>query len=104
MNSGHFSRERVSPGDIAGAVALCALQDLRENTFRFAGFPQITVEQVDSGYNVKISVAGKLPLEAGFVLSPDEGAAAAKAFRQSRGAHLPAIFDRVQEALAHVVG
>jgi hypothetical protein len=104
MNSKHFSKERVSTGEIAGAVALCAIHDLRVNLFRFSGFPQITVEQVEAGFKVKISVEGKPPAEASFVLSREEGIAAAKAFQRSQSGHDAAIFDRVQEALARVVG
>lgn len=104
MNSKHFSNKPVSTCEIAGAVALCAIHDLRVNLFRFGGFPQITVEQVEACFNVKISVEGKLPSEASFVLSQEEGIAAAKAFQQSQSGHDSAIFNRVQEALARVVG
>lgn len=104
MNSNHFSKERVSNCEVAGAVALCAIHDLRVNLFRFGGFPQITVSQVEAGFNVKISVEGELPSEASFMLSREEGMAAAKAFQQNQSGHDPAIFDRVQEVLARVVG
>jgi hypothetical protein len=43
---------------------------LRVNLFRFGGFPQITVEHVEAGFSVKISVGSKLPSEASFMLKP----------------------------------
>lgn len=104
MDSKYFSKERVSTCEIAGAVALCAIHDLRVNFFRFGGFPQITIGHVDAGFNVNISVEGKLSSNASFVLSREEGIAAAKAFQRSQSEHDPAIFERVQEALARVVG
>lgn len=103
-NSKHFSKERVSTCEIAGAVALCAIHDLRVNLFRFGGFPQITIEQVEAGVNVRISVEGKSPSEASFILNREEAIAAAKAFQRSQSGHDSAIFDRVQKALAFVVG
>jgi hypothetical protein len=104
IDSKYFSDERVSTCEIAGAVALCAIHDFRVNLFRFGGFPQITVEHAEAGFNVNISVEGKLPSEASFVLSRQEGIAAAKAFQRRQSEHDPAIFERVQEALARVVG
>lgn len=103
-NSKHFSKERVSTCEIAGAVALCAIRDLRVNLFRFGGFPQIRVSEVEAAFNVRISVDGEPPAEASFLLSRTEAIAAAKAFQRGKNEHDPAIFDRVQEALARVVG
>ena len=105
-NSKHFSEERVSTCEIAGAVALCAIRDLRVNLLRFGGFPQIRVSEVEAAFNVRISVDSEPPppAEASFLLSRTEAIAAARAFQQGKNEHDPAIFDRVQEALARVVG
>jgi hypothetical protein len=104
IDSKHFSKERVSTCEIAGAVALCAIRDLRVNLFRFGGFPQITVQQVETGFNVRISVEGEPSVEASFLLSRTEAIIAATAFQRGHCEHDPVIFDRVQEALARVVG
>jgi hypothetical protein len=103
-NSKHFSKERVSTCQIAGAVALCAIRDLRVNLFRFGGFPQITVSEVEAGFNVRISVEGETTAEASFLLNRPEAIVAAKAFQRGQNEYNPAIFDQVQEALACVVG
>lgn len=102
--SKHFSKERVSTCEIAGAVALYAIRDLRVNLFRFGGFPQITVSEAVAGFNVRISVDVETAAEASFLLSRPDAIAAAKAFQRGQNEHDPAIFDRVQEALARVVG
>lgn len=104
VDSKHISKERVSTCEIAGAVALCAIRDLRVNLFRFGGFPQITVEQVDAGFDVKISVEAEPSMQASFLLSRTEGIKAAKAFQRNQNEHDITIFDRVQKALASVVG
>ena len=103
-DSKHFSKERVSICEIAGAVAICAIRDLRINLFRFGGFPQITVSEVPAGFDVRGSVDGETAAVASFLLSRPEAIAAAKAFQRNQNEHDPAIFDRVQEALARVVG
>ena len=99
-----FSMEGVSTCEIAGAVALCAVHDLRINLFRFSGFPQILVEHVDGNFEVTISIADKHQTQAKFILTRAEAMKAAKAFKKTQNRHDPAIFDRVQQALAHVVG
>jgi hypothetical protein len=99
-----FSSEGVSTCEIAGAVALCAIRDLRVNLFRFGGFPQISVEHGDGDFRVTISVHGKDEAQQTFSLTRAEGIKAAKAFKKDSDRHDPAIFDRVQEALARVVG
>jgi hypothetical protein len=100
----YFTKERISTCEIAGAVALCAIHDLRVNLFRFSGFPQIRIDLVENGFQVKISVEGDHPAEESFLLSKAEAMSAAKAFKRSQSEHDPAIFDRVQKALARVVG
>jgi hypothetical protein len=99
-----FSVERVSTCEIAGAIALCVIHDLRVNLFRFSGFPQILVEHVDGNFEVTISVAGNHQAQARFVLTRAEAMKAAKAFKKTQNRHEPVIFDRVQQALADVVG
>jgi hypothetical protein len=100
----YFIKEHISTCEIAGAIALCAIHDLRVNLFRFSGFPQIRVELVENGFQVKISVDGDNPAEESFLLSRTEAISAAKAFKRTQSEHDPAIFDRVQKALASVVG
>lgn len=39
----YYSTKQVSTCEIAGAIALCALHDLRVNLFRFDGFLHIVV-------------------------------------------------------------
>jgi hypothetical protein len=97
-------KEPISTCEIAGAVVLCAVRDLRVNLFRFGGFPQIQVEQAAAGFEVRISVDGEHGAEARFLLSRMEARTAAKAFKRSQSQHDPAIFDRVQAALSRVVG
>lgn len=99
-----FSLEGISTCEIAGAVAMCAIHDLRVNLFRFSGFPQILVEHVDGDFKITISVEGQHRAQDSFVLTREEAMKAAKAFKRTPEKHDPAIFDQVQKALAYVVG
>ncbi|PHM17209.1 MAG: hypothetical protein CJD30_07380, partial [Sulfuricurvum sp. PD_MW2] len=49
----YFPKEKISSCEIAGAIALSALHDLRINLFRFEGFPQISVfEASDNRFKI----------------------------------------------------
>jgi hypothetical protein len=100
----HFSTARVSICEIAGAVALCALRDLSVNLFRFGGFPQVLVQEAGDNFEVTISVIDEQKIEDSFTLTRTEAFNAAKAFKKGTTAHDPHIFERVQIALARVVG
>jgi hypothetical protein len=102
--STYYSTKRVSTCEIAGAVALCALHDLRLNLFRFGGFPNILVEEAGDDFEVTISVIDEQKIEDSFTLTRAEAFNAAKAFKKAANAHDPHIFERVQIALARVVG
>jgi hypothetical protein len=104
-SASYFSgKSRFSTCEIAGAVALCAILDLRVNLFCFAGFPQILVEKSADGFKVTISIADAERIESSFELTAKEAFAAVKAFRDDKLGHDKVIFDRVQHALSHVVG
>ena len=103
-SSSFYSTKKVSTCEIAGAVALCAIEDLRVNLFRFGGFPQVVVEGMHEGFKVTVSISDEPPREASFMLSEDEAFEAAKRFQSKASGYDEAIFDRVQDALAKVVG
>jgi len=103
--STYYSTKQVSTCEIAGAIVLCALHDLRVNLFRFGGFPHIVVVDAEDGnFNVTISVNDEKTVEEKFSLTCDEAFNAAKAFKKKNATYDPRIFDRVQTALARVVG
>lgn len=99
-----YQNKGVSTCEIAGAVALCAVHDLRVNLFRFGGFPQIVVRDTEKEFQVTISIKDEPAREASFCLSRDEAFKAAKQFKSQTTSHDVTIFDRVQDALARVVG
>lgn len=102
--STRYTTEKVSSCQIAGAVALCALHDLNVNLFRFGGFPQILVEASGDDFIVTISVDDEQKISDTFTLSRAEAFTAARAFQKDSRSHDQRIFERVQSALARVVG
>jgi hypothetical protein len=104
FGSTFYQSKKVSTCEIAGAVALCAVHDLRVNLFRFSGFPQIVVQDNLEGFQVTVSISDEPPREASFMLSKDEAFKAAKRFQSKATEYDDTIFDRVQDALAKVVG
>jgi hypothetical protein len=102
--STRYTLEKVSTCQIAGAVALCALHDLHVNLFRFGGFPQIVVEASGADFIVTISVEDEQKISSTFALSRTEAFNAANGFKKDKFSHDQRIFDRVQSALARVVG
>lgn len=102
-STGYF-KEKISTCEIAGAVALCAIRDLKVNLFRFGGFPQIVVEKNDSDFKITISITDEKVVSESFVLKRGEAIKAAKMFQSTTAEYDEAIFDRVQNALAKVVG
>ena len=101
--STYYPKEKVSSCEIAGAVALCAVHDLRVNLFRFSGFPQIVVKADVEGFIVTVSIDDDPPRAASFLLTKDEAFEAAKRFKET-SEFKKSIFDKVQDALAKVVG
>jgi hypothetical protein len=102
----YYQKQGVSSCEIAGAVAVAAVHDLRVNLFTFAGFPQITVlEKPDTDFAIHLSwtnTNGKLS-EVTFQLPRDKAFSAAKRFKKEL-THDPVIFEVVQKALAELEG
>ncbi|MBE1208169.1 hypothetical protein [Aminobacter carboxidus] len=91
----------ISGADIAGATALAVIHDLKVNGNSLDGLPQILVSTGKAGgFQVKMKWGDS---ETGFSLSDSEAKSAVAQMKASR-AHDPAIFDRVQEALASLEG
>lgn len=99
-----YRPENLSTCEIAGAVALCAVHDLRVNLFRFGGFPHIVVVEEGEGFKVTIAIHDDKVIEDTFLLTREEAFSAARSFKRPGSEFNPAIFDRVQASLARVVG
>jgi hypothetical protein len=85
---------------VAGAVADAAIHDLRINHFSFPGFPQIEVTGApDDSFTVVLR--WKQTASTQFQLSEAEVKSAVKKFMAGTG-HDPAIFNKVQDALAEL--
>ncbi|MBU1169477.1 MAG: hypothetical protein KKD44_07925 [Proteobacteria bacterium] len=98
----YFTKEKISPCDIAGAVAEAAVHDLRVNLFSFSGFPQIHVsDPIGEVFNVTLSWNSSSESKVSFELSVSEAITAAKKFKGGNGFDR-AIFDRVQSSLAEL--
>jgi hypothetical protein len=92
----------VSGCEVAGAVALCAIHDLRVNLFSFSGFPQISVSDLKNGvFKVTLSVGAHSEHSYEFSLSKEEAATAAKKFKVGNE-HDKKLFEVVQKGLAAV--
>lgn len=104
--STYYQKQGVSSCEIAGAVALAALHDLRVNLFSFAGFPQVSVSEAP---NAKFAIALSFNNTAGkassvtFELDEKVAFAAAKRFKKEL-THDVNIFEPVQHALAKLEG
>ena len=97
-----YPKQNVSTCEIAGAVALAALHDLRINLFTFSGFPQISVsESMNSQFTITLSWKNSAEKTSSVVFHLDEKAAfsAAKRFK-NENTHDVAIFEPIQMALA----
>jgi hypothetical protein len=101
-----YQKQGVSSCEIAGAVALAALHDLRVNLFTFAGFPQVSVSEAP---NAKFAITLSWNTQAGktssttFELDEKAAFAAAKRFKKEH-THDVNIFEPVQNALAELEG
>ncbi|MES0881695.1 hypothetical protein [Roseibium sp. SCP14] len=98
-----FGKVRIALSEIGGAVAEAILHDLRVNHLPFNGFPEILVEKKvgdNRDFVVKLR-ADDFLVE--FVLSLAEARQAAELMKE-RETYDPAIFDRIQEAVAKLEG
>ena len=98
----YYSDLGFSDCQVAGAVAEAALHDLRVNNFTFSGFPQIDVSG-DPGGSFTVMLRWNKASSTQFQLSEAEAKAAVKKFTSGAG-YDPAIFNRVQEAVAELEG
>jgi len=101
-----YSKEGVSSCEIAGAVALAALHDLRVNLFTFAGFPQVSVSEAqNSKFTITFLWNSKTDKTSSVTFELDEKVAfaAAKRFKKEH-THDVNIFEPVQNALAKLEG
>ena len=98
----YYSDLGFSDSQVAGAVAEAALHDLRVNLFTFSGFPQIKVSGDPGGFFTVVLSWNKAS-SVWLQLSQAEAISAVKNFRSGTG-HDPAIFDKVQRAVAELEG
>jgi len=99
-----YSDKKVSSCQIAGAIALCAVKDLKVNLFAYSGFPHIQVDdEGEKGFKITLRVFHDQAYEESFYLTRSEAFAAGKSF-QSKNEYYKPIFDRVQDALSKTVG
>jgi hypothetical protein len=94
----------ISTNEIAGAIAMEALHDLRVNNFMFPGFPSIEVSDLSEGkFIVTISSGSKNKHNVSFSLTKKEGVTAAKNFKKEKRTGND-IFETVQKSLAELEG
>lgn len=104
--STYYQKQGVSSCEIAGAVALAALHDLRVNLFTFAGFPQVFVSEAPNAkFTITLSWSNKTGKTStvSFELEEKAAFAAAKRFKKEL-THDVNIFEPVQNALATLEG
>lgn len=101
-----YQKQGVSSCEIAGAVALAALHDLRVNLFTFSGFPQISVSDLSNNqFTITLSWENRESKISSVAFEIDEKAAfsAAKRFKKEH-THDASIFEPIQNALAKLEG
>lgn len=98
----YFPELGLSSAQVAGAVAEAAVHDLRVNNFTFSGFPQIDVSG-DPGGSFTVVLRWNKASSTQFQLSEAEARAAVEKFTSGAG-YDPAIFDKVQRAVAELEG
>jgi hypothetical protein len=98
----YYSDLGFSGFQMAGAVAEAALHDPHLNNFGFPGFPQIEASGEPSGSFTIVLRWNKTSLLQ-FQLSQAEAKAAVEKFRSQTG-YDPAIFNKVQRAVAELEG
>jgi hypothetical protein len=91
----------TSSCQIAGAIALATVQDLKVNSFAFPGFPQISVsENHKAPFKITFSfIVGERISAIEFEISEDLGFKAGKQFTTDN-TYPKELFEPVQEALA----
>ena len=104
--STYYPKQGVSSCEIAGAVALAVLHDLRVHLFTFAGFPQVAVSEAQNAkFTITLSFNNKAGKASSVTFELDEKVAfaAAKRFKKEL-THDVSIFEPVQNALAKLEG
>jgi len=104
--STYHQKQGVSSCEIAGAVAIAVLHDLRVNLFTFAGFPQVSVspsEAPNDQFTITLSWTNKTGKTStvAFELAEKVAFNAAKRFKKEH-THDVNIFEPVQKALAEL--
>lgn len=99
-----YPKQGVSSCEIAGAVALAALHDLRVNLFTFAGFPQISVSEAPNAmFTITLSWSSKTGKKSSvtFDLAEKVAFAAANRFKKEH-TYDSNIFESIQNALVEL--
>lgn len=89
--------------DIAGAIALAGLRDLRINLFGFNGFPSITVEKDEDSYQVFLRRGLSNEYSVEFYMTKEMAHKNAEAFKFKKDVD-DQFFDLVQEHIAKLEG
>ncbi|EKN4700040.1 hypothetical protein AAIP73_002737 [Yersinia ruckeri] len=88
---------------IAGAVALAIIDDLKDNTFSFSGFPMIDVTQETSqSFKITLSFAVKNTIVSHQLRLTEEVALKTESIFKNKKSYPREIFDAVQEAVAQL--
>jgi hypothetical protein len=102
--STYYLKQDISTCEIAGAITLAALHDLRVNLFTFGGFPQVSVFEASTDkFKIVLSWVSNegITNSVDFELSEKAAFSAAKRFRK-KNTHEQAIFEPIQKALAEL--
>lgn len=95
------AQKQVAQCDIAGAVALAVLEDVRINSVKFPGIPEIHVAERNSSkfeISLRLRTESEVLIET-FELDWQEAITAAQEFQNSPQAQ-EALMERVQAAIA----
>ena len=97
-----YPRQNISTCQIAGAIALAILHDLKINLFTFPGFPQITVTETSTThFNITLTwyQSANTLTSIDFEINKRTAFSAGRLF-QSKNIHDKRIFKSIQSAIS----
>lgn len=56
--STYYSKDGFSTNDVSGAIAVAVVQDLHVNGHAFRGFPSVSIQGTDGGFEISLGLDG----------------------------------------------
>lgn len=96
----HYDKLGITGGDLCAAVARALVHDAAENCIGTFGFPQITAQRTEVGFNIEMRLSN---VSETFDVSNAEASRMVKTMKNSEQFDVE-VFDRIQEAISKLGG